>query len=267
MHTYIEVERGVKIYVEEAGHGRPILFIHGWPVNHKMYEYQVNVLPQYGYRCICLDLRGFGKSDAPWQGYTYNRMADDIRVVIDTLRLNHATLVGFSMGGSIAIRYVTRHAAHGIRSLVLAAAAAPVFTKRPDYPYGMTKEEVDGFIAATYTDRPKMVAEFGKMFFATAVSEPFREWFNGLGLQASSIGTIRGLESLRDEDLRGELPYVQLPTTILHGKLDKVCPYPFAEIQHKGIRGSTLVPFEKSGHGLFYDEMQKFNLELLRALQ
>ena len=45
MHTYIEVEKGVKIYVEEVGHGRPVLFIHGWPVNHKMYEYQVMCFP------------------------------------------------------------------------------------------------------------------------------------------------------------------------------------------------------------------------------
>jgi len=69
---YITVERNVNIYVEDLdpGNGKPILFIHGWPVNHKMYEYQFDQLPKMGYRCIGVDLRGFGKSDRPWEGYS-----------------------------------------------------------------------------------------------------------------------------------------------------------------------------------------------------
>ncbi|BBH22703.1 AB hydrolase superfamily protein YisY [Paenibacillus baekrokdamisoli] len=266
MHAYIEVERGVRIYVEEIGQGKPVLFIHGWPINHKMYEYQINVLPHYGYRCIRVDLRGFGKSDAPWQGYNYNRMADDIRIVVEALRIENATLVGFSMGGAIAIRYITRHAAYRMSLLILASAAAPSFIQRPDFPYGLPREEVNALIASTYVDRPKMVDDFGKNFFASSISEPFRSWFNGLGVEASSIGTIRGLEALRDEDLRGDLPYVQLPTTILYGMLDKICPYPLAELLHRGIQHSRIVPFGHSGHGVFYDELEKFNGELLTAL-
>lgn len=66
MGYYISVEQNVKIFVEDLdpGHGKPILFIHGWPLNYKMFEYRFNQLPRMGYRCIGVDLRGFGKSDA-----------------------------------------------------------------------------------------------------------------------------------------------------------------------------------------------------------
>ena len=102
MGIYIEVERGVKLYVEDVGSGRPVVLIHGWPLNRKMWEYQMNSLPQQGYRCILIDMRGFGRSDAPLHGYTYNRMADDIRVVVDELGVVGGTLVGFSMGEEYA---------------------------------------------------------------------------------------------------------------------------------------------------------------------
>ena len=79
----------MQIFVEDTdpGNGKPVLFLHGWPANHKMFEYQFNQLPKMGFRCIGVDFRGFGESDRPWTGYNYNRMADDIRAVIDSLML------------------------------------------------------------------------------------------------------------------------------------------------------------------------------------
>jgi non-heme chloroperoxidase len=65
-----------------------------------MFEYQFTELPKHGYRCIGIDLRGFGDSDKPWDGYNYDTMADDVKAVLDTLNIENAALVGFSMGGA-----------------------------------------------------------------------------------------------------------------------------------------------------------------------
>lgn len=258
---YIEVERDVRVYVEDIdpGGGRPVLFLHGWPANHNMFEYQYDQLPKYGFRCIGMDLRGFGKSDRPWKGYGYDRMADDVRVVIDVLQLNNVILVGFSVGGAISIRYMARHRQYGISKLALLAAAAPVFTKRPDYPYGFTKEEVNALIHQTETDRPLMLSDFGKMFFASAISPEFRNWFQTLGLEASGYGTTMTAISLRDEDLRNDIPQITVPTGIFHGVLDKVVPIQSATLIHQMIPHSEMHRFEHSGHGVFYDELEKFN--------
>jgi non-heme chloroperoxidase len=75
--------------------------IHGWPVNHKMFEYQMNILPSYDIRIIAPDLRAFGKSDRPFEGYSYNQIADDLRVIVDVLQLDNFTLMGFSYSNTI----------------------------------------------------------------------------------------------------------------------------------------------------------------------
>lgn len=99
MEYRIRVEPDVKIYVNDINpYGRKtILFIHGWPANHKMFEYQFNQLPRIGYRCIGIDMRGFGNSDKPWGSYDYNRLADDVRYVVEALKLQDFTLAGHSL--------------------------------------------------------------------------------------------------------------------------------------------------------------------------
>ena len=149
--NYIEVEPGVRIFVEDINPGgsKTVLWIHGWPLNHQTFEYQYDMLPRNGVRCVGIDLRGYGNSSKPWSGYGYDRMADDIRVVVDAMGLNNFTLAGHSMGGAIAIRYMARHNGYRVGRLALLAAAAPSFTQRPGYPYGMTRQQVDMFIANT----------------------------------------------------------------------------------------------------------------------
>ena len=72
MGYYVTAEPDVYIYVEDINPPgeKTILFIHGWPGSHRLFEYQYNVLPQKGYRCVGMDLRGFGQSSKPWGGYS-----------------------------------------------------------------------------------------------------------------------------------------------------------------------------------------------------
>ena len=96
MGCYIEVEANVKIYVEDINPegDKIIVFLHGWPANHNLFEYQFNILPQMGYRCIGIDQRGFGQSDKPWRGYDYDRLSDDVRSVVESLKIQDFTLAG-----------------------------------------------------------------------------------------------------------------------------------------------------------------------------
>lgn len=263
MGHYVDVEKNVQLFVEDLGEGQPVVFIHGWPVNHKMFEYQMNELPKKGYRFIGIDLRGYGKSDKPFGPYDYNTKADDVKKVIDALGLDDVILGGFSMGGPIAIRYMARHNSHKVSKLVLMAPAAPVFTQRDDYPHGLEKSGVDDIISNLQSDRPAMLEEFGKMFFASEVSDAYAHHFHSLGMEASSYATIHSAEALRDEDVRGNLSSINVPTLSLHGRKDEICPFDFSLELEKSISDFTLVPFENSGHGLFFEEKEKFNQELL----
>lgn len=261
----VETETGAKIYVEDlGGDGKPVVFIHGWPVNHKMFEYQFTELPKHDCRCIGIDLRGFGDSGKPWDGYNYDTMSDDVKAVLDSLDIKNVTLVGFSMGGAISIRYMARHNGAHIEKLVLAGAAAPCFTKRPDFPYGIDKSAVDDLIRLTYQDRPSMLKVFSQIFFAEPdkLSPEFKAWNLSLGLAASAYATIQCAVELRDADLRRDMASVKVPTLIVHGTEDKVCTFDLAKSMHEGIKGSQLVQFEKAGHGFYYEDRERFNSAL-----
>ncbi|MDN7242143.1 alpha/beta hydrolase [Planococcus sp. N028] len=266
MGHYIEVESGVKVYVEDIGTGQPVVFIHGWPLNSKSFEMQANELALQGFRFIGIDLRGFGKSDKPWTGYDYDTQASDVKAVVDHLGLENFVLAGFSMGGAIAIRYMSKFGGQGVDKLMLMGAAAPLFTQRDDFEINLKPEEVDGIIEQIKKDRPAFLAQFADMFFEQEQSPEFLHWFQMLGLEAAAHSTINAAVALKDEDLRSELAGISVPTTIFHGQKDQICAYALAEEMNKQIPNSVLVPFEQSGHGINGDEPEKFNTELVNVL-
>lgn len=269
MGYYVRTEPDVKIYVEDInreGH-RTILFLHGWPGSHNLFEYQFNELPKKGYRCIGIDQRGFGKSDKPWRGYDYNRLADDVRCVVETLKLQDFILAGHSTGGAIAIRYMARYNGHEVSKLALFAAAAPSLIKRPNFPYGLDKEAVIKIIEGTYADRPKMLSDFGDIFFFQHITKPFSYWFLQLGLQAAGWSTAAIAKTWIREELFCDLGTINVPTLVIHGIHDKVVPFQLGEIQKQGIKNSKLIPFQYSGHGSFYDQRDKFNEELMKFIE
>lgn len=253
---FVTVESGVKLYVEDLHPegSKTIVFLHGWPLNHKQFEYQFDILPFMGYRCIGIDWRGFGKSDKPISGYNFDRLADDIRTLIDELQLDNFTLVGHSTGGAIAIRYMSRHNGYGVSRLVLVDAAAPI---------GFTTETATRYLTLALNDRPKMMREVTEGFFFQYITSSFSEWFFQLGLQAAGWSTAAIIITLRDEKLYADLQKILVPTLIVHGVHDKVIPFGQAQELHQKIKNSQLAPFYFSGHGAFWEERDKFN-NLLR---
>ena len=263
---YIKVESNVHLHITDVGEGRPIVLIPGWPLSDEMYEYQYNDLINNNFRVIGITLRGFGKSDKPYGDYNYDVHASDIKTVLKKLDIKDAILGGFSMGGAIAIRYMAAFKGARVSKLVLAGAAAPVWTQRNDFPYNLPKSAVDELIELNNHDRPMLLANFAKIFSATQTSlnKGVGNWLNGIGLSASSYATAQCLAALRDTDLRGDLKKLTIPTLILHGKKDKICSFDLAEQMKAGIANSHLVAFENSGHSLFLEETQKFNTELVK---
>ncbi|OXB03310.1 alpha/beta hydrolase [Flavobacterium pectinovorum] len=266
----MEVEKNVKLHVTDLGEGKPVVLIHGWPLSDAMYEYQYAELIQKGYRVIGITLRGFGLSDKPGGAYNYDVYADDIKVILDKLKIEGATIGGFSMGGATVIHYVAKYNAAHVSKLALFGAAAPLWTKRADFNYGFwTKEDVNGLIALNNTNRPQLFENFGKIFPAneTSVSAGQGAWLGTIQAQASPYAMAESMKALRDTDLREDLKKIKIPTLILHGTQDKICSYELAEQMHKSIANSTLVPFEKSGHALFIEELPKFNAELIKFIK
>ena len=263
---YIEVEPNVRLHITDAGKGRPIVLIHGWPLSDEMYEYQYNDLINKSFRVIGITLRGFGKSDKPYGAYNYDIHVLDIKRILGRLNIKDAVLGGFSMGGAIAVRYAAADNGAHVSRLALFGAAVPIWTQRKDFPYNLPKSAVDGLIELNYKDRPKLLSDFAKIFSAseTSLNDGIRSWLYGICLSASSYATAQCLNALRDTDLRPDLAKISIPTVIMHGKKDKICSFDLAEQMKAGIKNSHIVTFENSGHSLFLEETQKFNAELIK---
>lgn len=263
---YIEVAPNVRLHITDAGEGRPIVLIPGWPLSDEMYEYQYNDLINKNFRVIGITLRGFGKSDKPYGAYTYDVHVMDIHKILKKLNVRDAVLGGFSMGGAIAIHYLSVYNSTHVSKLALFGAAAPVWTQRKDFPYNLPTTAVDDLIVLNYKDRPKLLSNFAKIFSATETSlnEGIGAWLNGICLSASSHATAQCLIALRDTDLRSDLAKIDVPTVIMHGRKDKICSFDLAEQMKAGISDSHIVAFENSGHSLFLEETHKFNQELVK---
>lgn len=261
----------VELFYEDIGSGSPVILIHGWPLTHAMWEYQLYPLTHNGYRVISYDRRGFGFSSKPAEGYDYNTLADDLRGLIDGLGLDNVTLVGFSMGGGEVARYMSRHQGHKVARTVFISSVTPYLLKGPDNKDGVDKDVFAKMYDQVQDDRFEFLENFGKLFYGettlkSPVSKDTMHWGQMLAAMASPIATMKCIESFSMTDFRHDLATIRVPTLIIHGKADKVVPFdssakwatsmlPFAEskvyddgphaipITHKNQLNSDLLSF------------------------
>ena len=194
-------------------------------------------------------------------------MAADIFQIVRQLCLKRFILVGFSMGGAIALRYMNQYNGFGVCKLILLSAAAPCFAQRPGFPYGKPVEEVNDLINLAKTDRPQLCLNFSKQLFASPHPDAVVDWFRTIALSASGIGTIKCGIALRDEEVGRDFKSVHVPTYIIHGDKDVVVSNALAEIQRRNICGSKLITLSDSGHGIIYDQLETFNSVFMDSIE
>src|SRR3954466_11824539 len=103
---HLTTDDGVKLYYEEVGAGAPTVFVHEFAGDSRSWEHQLRYFGRQ-YRCIAYNARGFPPSEVPDDGerYSHERARDDIRAVVDALKLDKAHIVGLSMGGFAALHF------------------------------------------------------------------------------------------------------------------------------------------------------------------
>ncbi len=261
--------KSIKLHYADLGTGKPVVFIHGWPLNHEMWEHQLSELPHHNLRCIAYDRRGFGKSERPWESYDYDTLADDLKAIIDGLDLNDVTLVGFSMGGGEIARYISKYGTSRISKVVFVSAVTPFMLKTDTNTEGVDKAVFDEMVENIQKDRPAFLANFGKQFYGVnmlshPVSQPYLDWNQMHCLMASPKATVDCVRSFSETDFRYDLTKINVPVLIIHGDADKTVP-----IHVSGDKTAQLIPqskyivYEGAPHGLFVTEKDKLNNDLL----
>jgi len=271
--AFIDARDGTPLYYTDWGSGRPVVLIHGWPLNSDMWEYQARFLAENGFRVIAYDRRGFGRSGKPWGGYDYDTMADDLATILEKLDLHGAAIVGFSMGGGEVARYLGRHGAGRISHAALIAAVTPFLLQTDDNPDGVPQSVFDGFIDQLKKDRQHFLTGFGKNFFGAGlvtspVSSEILQWASWLAWQASPQATIACVTAFSSTDFRADMKAFTVPTLIVHGDSDGTVP-----VEKSGALAAKLVPHAKfltyagAPHALVVTEADRFNADLLAFLR
>ncbi len=259
----------INIYYEDHGTGKPVVFIHGWPLSGMMWEYQITQLPQQGLRCITYDRRGFGKSDRPASGYDYDTMAADLKSLLDQLNLTDVTLVGFSMGGGEIARYFSLFGGARISKVILVSAVVPYMLKTDSNPNGVPQEEFDKMAKGMIDDRPGFFESFNKDFFGVGVlqhpvSDAFLQDALTKVMDASPIATLACAKAFSSTDFRDDVLKINVPTLIIHGDADKTVPIdPTGKESFRLIKGSLLIVYKGAPHGLWFTEKEKLNQDLI----
>lgn len=251
---------GTELAYRDWGSGPTVVFVSAWACPMRMWDAQVAALSDAGLRCVTFDRRGHGRSQDPGRGYDMDTLARDIGAVLDQLDLTEVTLVGSSMGGAEAIRYLARHDRGRVRRAVLLAPAAPYLTQSADNPYGAPAAAHAQLRAQWVRDFPKWVADNARPFYTPDTSAETVAAGARMLLECPLPVALACNRALVSTDLREDCGKVRVPTLILHGDADASAP-----LEITGRRVAALIPGSRlrvvpgAPHGLFTTHAEMVN--------
>lgn len=269
---YLQTRDGTSLYFNDMGTGRPVVLIHGWPMNSDSWEHQTGVLVEAGFRVIAYDRRGFGRSDQPWHGYDYDTLADDLADLLAHLELRDAALVGFSMGSGEVARYLARHGNARISQAVIIAGVTPFLMRTHDNPDGIDRSAIQPLHDGLRADRFGTLSGFATGLLELegkpeVIAEASRAWFLHQAMTASRQATLQTAEAWFSTDFRRDLAANDVPTLILHGENDFGVPAGISgRATAKLVREAKYVEFEGQGHALVVTHHAAVNAELVGFL-
>lgn len=274
--SYINIKkedfRNIKLYYEDKGSGKPIIFIHGFPQSGAAWEREVLVMLENGYRTVTYDRRGFGKSSHATFGYDYDTFATDLYALMTQLDLHNATLVGHSMGTGEIVRYLSTYGPSRVERAVFIAPIPPFLLKTEDNEEGVEKNIFDEIIKSIKEDRLAYLSKFFFDFYnldinlGTLVSEEVLTANLQIAANASATAVLSSVSTWLT-DFRKDLRKIHLPSLIIQGDADRILPFQATGKRlHEILKESRLVVIKNGSHGIPWTHHEEINRELINFL-
>lgn len=235
---------GLRVFTRGNKNNKAIIFVHGFPYDHSMWDLQVDELKE-NYYCVNYDIRGLGESYIGDGQYTMEAFVWDLFSVIDGLHVENPVLCGLSMGGYIALRAVE---------------------KEPERFSGLilcdTKSESDNndgkIVRSKAIDKinvegvESFVREFVPKCFHPKTSERYGEMYDkilAITQNQNSVG-VKGalLAMLSRRDTTDSLKEIKIPSLLLVGKKDVLTPPNVMKQMSSRIQKSKIFTVPKAGH-------------------
>jgi 3-oxoadipate enol-lactonase len=245
---------GDPIHYTQQGTGLPVVLVHGFPLDSRIFDAQVAALSDK-YRVITIDLPGFGQSPSS-KPFTVASMADDLHAILRQIDAFPCVLGGLSMGGYIALGYVIKYPST-LRGLMLIDTKAEADTAEGKAGRDKMIQSVREFgsQAAANAMEPRMLAP------EAAQSRPdlLRQVCKIMtGCRAQTVEYA--LAAMRDRiDYSSELPSIPVPTLIIVGDADQITPPKVAQAMQTQIPQAQLTIIKGAGHLSTMEQPEQVN--------
>jgi len=249
----------MRLHVETRGTGPDLVLLHGWALHGGIWGPWLEELARHA-RLHIVDLPGHGRSEWAAQVRDLGGLARAVFPLVPS----GAALLGWSLGGLVALELARRHPRH-LRALLL-VATTPKFLAGPDWEHGMRPDVLDAFTQGLSGDYRATVQNF--LALQTRGDERARETLRLLRSKLASHGEpdpralVTGLEILRSVDLREALPRITLPALVIAGEHDRLTPAAAGRELAVGLPGARFTLIERSGHAPFLSHPEQVTAEV-----
>jgi pimeloyl-ACP methyl ester carboxylesterase len=255
----------VELYYEDTGSGYPVVFCHEFASDYRGWDPQVRAFGR-SYRCITFSYRGFPPSSVPEspEAYSQDHLIEDLRALVEHLKINEAHFVGFSMGGSVVLNFALRYP-ELCRTIVVVGAGSGT-TNRAQFEHDidatvnlLKTRGIEGF-ADVYGEGPTRLPFKRKDPHGYAVFRRQLADHSATGQALTMLGVLRPRPTIFA--LEPQLNTLQVPTLIVIGDEDEPCVDP-AVFMKRHIPSAGLLVLPQSGHAVNLEEPALFNAAVL----
>jgi pimeloyl-ACP methyl ester carboxylesterase len=246
----------VDLYYEEYGSGQPVIFLHGFPFDHTIWNPIIPLISNQA-RIILPDLRGFGKSPVSEGIYSMRLLAEDIYQMMNRLKIGKAILVGHSMGGYASLAFAHAYPSH-LSGLVLVSTQAAADSPERRQARYKTAEAVSHKGA-------RVVAS--SMLPSLTPKQELLPGIKEIILRAHPSGVVGSLKGMAERhDLTGILSDIHVPAVVLAGTNDQLLPMEKMATLAQMLPKGWLVEVQGGGHMLMMEEPQQVSSAICQVI-
>lgn len=247
---------GINIYYEQYGQGYPLVLISGLGGDRTFWQPSIDILSRH-FKLVIYDTRGIGRSDAPEAPYSMQMFADDLAGLMDGLNISHAHVLGFSMGGNIALQFALKYP-QKISKLILAATCATLNIQIKLYVDAVLSVYEGGISTGAMFN---LVAPwlFSERFLSLPGNEAYLQFDENDPEQQPLYAWRIQYQAQREFNVIPKLSNIAHKPLILTGEHDVFAQMNDAKILSDGIPGSELKVIAGAGHLFNYEYPELFH--------
>jgi pimeloyl-ACP methyl ester carboxylesterase len=250
----IELGDGARMAVTDLGHRVPLLFIHGFPLDHSIWEPQVEAFRSRR-RVLAPDLVGFGASSGAVRS-SLDDHADDLAALLDVLGVRRVVAIGLSMGGYVALSLWRRHRQRVAAMVLACSRAGPDVEANRAARYQMA-------IAVENQGVPAIADALLPRLLGPSASAELRDKVQQMMYAQPAEGVIAALKAMAARpNSRNDLGSIEVPALVVTGEQDEVIPVASSVAMADAIPDSQLVVVPGVGHLVNFEDPAAFNAAL-----